>query len=450
MRKSVRPKSPKPSRKPQAVCRRSNDTYYQREQAAAVDNRQHNSMMAPPLLLRQAVVQRRLAARLSKRVAAAAAPQPHRRAMMSSTSSYASATPPLHAQPNQYVTGVTNDQLETSQAMRDWYRANFPSWKEEPETYIVTDEIDEAATTAAADDDEDEIITNPHAITLPPELTQRNIRPLVAYLRDSTNESGTRNCDRLRNPGPNDDDFPLIPGILHGSDPTSNILSVNPDSKVLVKTPWFEIQRELDRYSSGRNGSFENRVYALTIFASEDAHVGYHRSVRQLNKDDTTYHLDEETMTITEKSPPPPEVLPQRTPLMENVLVIPTDLQLHPVLHSALCVNFIRYHAKKPIKIPIRTINEEESPAIKKGGFIAFVNTFVECLVEEGGVIPEKIELECTGLRQKDVVRRERLIIPEGVTIHPRVRSDFLVGTVFGAKGVGADADMGEEETKKK
>jgi hypothetical protein len=41
------------------------------------------------------------------------------------------------------------------------------------------------------------------------------------------------------------------------------------------------------------------------------------------------------------------------------------------------------------------------------------------------------------------------LIIPKGVTIHPRVKSDFLVGTVFGAKGVGAD-EKGEEETKKK
>jgi hypothetical protein len=213
----------------------------------------------------------------------------------------------------------------------------------------------------------------------------------------------------------------------------------------MVKTPWFEIQRELDRYSSGRNGSFENRVYALTIYKGEDANVGYHKSIRLLNKDDTSYHIDEDTMTVTEIAPPPIEELPPRTPVVENVLVIASDLQLHPVLHSALCVNFIRYHPSKPIKIPIRTINEEESPAMKKGGFIAFVNTFVECLVDEGAVIPERIELECTGLRQKDVVRRERLIIPEGVTVHPRVKSDFLVGTVFGAKGSGGGGDAEEE-----
>ena len=404
-------------------------------------------MVAHPLL-RQAAVQSRLAARLSKKRTAAHHPQ---RAAAPAAMMCTTSTPPLSAQPNQYVTGVTNDQIKANQAMRDWYLANFPSWKEDPETNIVTDSLD---TSAAPDENkgETEITTNPHAITLPPSLTQRNIRPLVAYLRHSTNETGTRNCDRLRNPTtPNSDDyFPLIPGILHGSDPTSDILSIHTDSKLLVKTPWFEIQRELDRYASGRNGSFENRVYALTIYPSKDAHVGYHRSVRTLTKDDTTYHLNEETMEVTEIPPTPPQVLPDRTPLMENVLVIPSDLQLHPVAHSALCVNFIRYHPDKPIKIPIRTVNEEESPAMKRGGFIAFVNTFVECLVEEGGVIPERIELECSGLRQKDVVRRERLIIPEGVRFHPRVRDDFLVGTVFGAKGGGgADGDAGEEEAKK-
>mmetsp|Transcript_14021 Transcript_14021/g.21694 ORF Transcript_14021/g.21694 Transcript_14021/m.21694 type:complete len:410 (+) Transcript_14021:91-1320(+) len=409
--------------------------------------------MAPPLL-RQAVVQSRLAARrLSRRAATTTHQQPQRAMMMCTTS----ATSPLYAQPNQYVTGVTNNQMEANQAMRDWYTANFPSWEDDPETIIATEdpslEINNSATATATTDDEssdkgEEITTNPHAITLPPELTKRNIRPLVGYLRDPDSETGTRNCDRLRNPtGPTDDDyFPLVPGILHGSDPSSNILSIDSDSKLLVKTPWFEIQRELDRYASGRNGSFENRVYALTIFPSEDAYVGYHQSVRKLNHDGTTYQLDEETMEVTETPGTPPEVLPERTPIVENVLVIPADLQLHPVAHSALCVNFIRYHAKKPIKIPIRSVNEEESPAMKRGGFIAFVNTFVECLVEEGGVIPERIELECSGLRQKDVVRRERLIIPEGVVVHPRVKDDFLVGTVFGAKGLGADDEEEEGE----
>jgi len=34
-------------------------------------------------------------------------------------------TTPLYAQPNKYVTGVTTEQVANSQAMQDWYNANF-------------------------------------------------------------------------------------------------------------------------------------------------------------------------------------------------------------------------------------------------------------------------------------------------------------------------------------
>lgn len=101
------------------------------------------------------------------------------------------------------------------------------------------------------------------------------------------------------------------------------------------------------------------------------------------------------------------------------------------------CLNYVRCHPSKPISLPVETVNEEESPATKKGGFIAFVSTKVECLVDDGAPIPESIKMRCEGLRQKDVVRRDRLVMPEGVQVHPRVADNFLLGTVFGAKGKG-------------
>jgi hypothetical protein len=155
-------------------------------------------------------------------------------------------------------------------------------------------------------------------------------------------------------------------------------------------------------------------------------------------------------MTITEIPPSPPPILKKRTPIIENTLVIPTDLQMHPVDHTAFCLNFIRYHPGKPIRLPIRTINEEESPAMKRGGFIAFTNKTIECLIDENAVVPEYIPLECSGLRQKDVVRRDRLVLPEGVVISPRVSEDYLLGSVFGAKGGGGAVVEEEDEKKKK
>ena len=86
----------------------------------------------------------------------------------------------------------------------------------------------------------------------------------------------------------------------------------------------------------------------------------------------------------------------------------------------------------------------------KRDGFIAYVHRTSECLVEEGIPSPDHMALECSGLRQKDVVRRERLILPEGVEVSPWVKEDYLVGTVFGAKGGGAAEEGGEEKDKKK
>ncbi|KAL7539206.1 hypothetical protein ACHAXR_009615 [Thalassiosira sp. AJA248-18] len=349
-------------------------------------------------------------------------------------------TAPLYAQPHKYVTGVTSQQVDQSQAIQDWYKANFKDWQDEPEKIIIGEENDEDDKEA----EEDAVVIDPSAIILPDHLAKRNIRPLAVYLR-GPHEEGSRVCRKLRMPGVNDPNFPLIPGILHGSDPTQSIVSVDHSSKVLVKTPWFEIQRELDKYHYGINGSFENRVYALTIFPSEEAHLDHHRSRHP--KDKTTYRLDEDTMTVIETPGPPLPVPPPRTPIegMEHILVIPSDLHMHPVAHAPYCLNYKRYHPSKPIKIKIKMINEEESPTIKRGGFLALVNHFIEVLVEDGAPIPEFIELECTGLRQKDVVRRDRLIIPEGVTIHPRVPGDYLMGTVYGVRG-GDAVDGGEGE----
>jgi len=321
--------------------------------------------------------------------------------------------------------------------MRDWYAANFKDWEEEPDKFIVGEkEAEEAkAKEAAAAAAEEE---NPSIIQLPEHLTKRNIRPLVAYLREPGIEEGTRNCEKLRNPGVNDPIFPLIPGIIHGSDPTQNIVSVDASSKIMVKTPWFEIQRELDRYHYGINGAFENRVYALTVFPSDEAAVDNHRTRHP--KDRTTYKIDPETTAVIAIPAPPLPTPPPRTPVegMENILVVPADLQMHPVMHTTYCLNFIRYHPGKPIKIPIKLINEEESPTLKRGGFLGMVNRFIECMVDDGAPIPECIELECTGLRQKDVVRRDKLILPEGVRIHPRVPDDYLMGTVYGVRSTAA------------
>jgi hypothetical protein len=105
------------------------------------------------------------------------------------------------------------------------------------------------------------------------------------------------------------------------------------------------------------------------------------------------------------------------------------------VQSSIYCANFCRYHAGRPIKLPIIQINEEESPALKREGFIVPIQRYVECIVEDGVSIPEALELECTGMVTKEVIRLDRIILPDGIQVsdHVRKRGDeFIIGVVFG------------------
>ena len=95
-------------------------------------------------------------------------------------------------------------------------------------------------------------------------------------------------------------------------------------------------------------------------------------------------------------------------------------------------------------------INEEESPALKRDGFIIPIQRYIECFIEDGADIPEKLELECTGLRYKEVIRLDRIIVPDGVRFSDRVikrGDDLVVGVVHGSsRDVEAAKSTDEEE----
>jgi large subunit ribosomal protein L25 len=222
-----------------------------------------------------------------------------------------------------------------------------------------------------------------------------NIRTLHTYLRQE-DEEGSNACRRMRYDK-------MIPGMLFGSDSTNGILSNTKESKTMLKTPWPELQRELDRF----HRRFESRVYDLTVHEDESDTEG-------------TVHR-----------------------------VVPRSVQRHPVLGDIYCANFLRYFPGRPLKIPIVYINTEESPALKRDGFIIPINKHIECFVEDGVAIPDAIELECTGVVLKDVLRMDRLIFPDGVRPTDRVDPEsFVIGPVFGGRGAGDEDDDVEGATK--
>ena len=321
----------------------------------------------------------------------------------SATTSWSASAPSLDKDPGQLVSGLTQEQVDANPEIAEYMRVNFGTEQsddtingihiplEVQKEFGITEEDMQAAKKTETSKPIKQYGDPRVDAGLGTEEQQAlNIRVLKTYLRQ---DEGTKPCNRLRN------HHKLIPGILYGSDASANISSMQASSKTLLQTPWAELQRELDRF----HRRFESRVYDLTVYENEDDTEG-------------TVHR-----------------------------VLPRNVQRHPVQGKIYCSNFLRYHAKRPIKIPLQFINQEESPALKRDGYIIPVGKHAECLVEEGVRIPHHLEVECTGLVVKDVIRMDRVIFPDGVRPTNRVNTEtFVVGPVRGGRG--SDAGSGDND----
>lgn len=219
-------------------------------------------------------------------------------------------------------------------------------------------------------------------------LAALNIYRMSCHTRCQETEEGSRAGRRMRNQG-------LIPGVIYGRDPSKKISPFDEKHIIYVKTPDRYIYSGINRHGWR---DFESRVYDLTVEETGEVHR-----------------------------------------------VVPTGLQVHPIKDKFTCLNFIRYFPGKPINIPIRPINVEESPAMKRGGFIVWQNRHLECVIEDGVPIPEYLELECSGLERKQVLRQERLAFPDGVKVSQRVKDSWLLGSIFGRAAKDEEEDGAEE-----
>jgi large subunit ribosomal protein L25 len=67
----------------------------------------------------------------------------------------------------------------------------------------------------------------------------------------------------------------------------------------------------------------------------------------------------------------------------ETIRAVPQQLQRHPVSDVPISVNFMRHNPELPIrvKVPLRFVNHEKSPGIKRGGLLNHICWDVEVLI---------------------------------------------------------------------
>jgi large subunit ribosomal protein L25 len=110
--------------------------------------------------------------------------------------------------------------------------------------------------------------------------------------------------------------------------------------------------------------------------------------------------------------------------------VLPRDVQFHPVTDRPEHVDFLRVSpsTRVTVGVPVRFINENAAPGIKKGGVINIVRHTVD-LVCQAEKIPTSITIDLTGREIGDSIHISHVNLPDGV--RPQIRDrDFTIATV--------------------
>jgi large subunit ribosomal protein L25 len=145
----------------------------------------------------------------------------------------------------------------------------------------------------------------------------------------------------------------------------------------------------------------------------------------------------------------------------EKQMVIPQDIQFHPVNDRPLHVDLYRVKLDQiiSVEVSVRFVGEEESPGLKQGGTLNVVRYTVELNVAAGS-IPESLTADVSALEIGDNVKISDIVLPDGAepTITDR---DFTIATIAGrtaeivedvvedeegAEGEAAEGDAGEGE----
>jgi large subunit ribosomal protein L25 len=121
-------------------------------------------------------------------------------------------------------------------------------------------------------------------------------------------------------------------------------------------------------------------------------------------------------------------------------LVLPRDVQLHPVNDRPEHADFLRVSEKTIIRveIPVRVINEKGSPGITKGGVLNLVRHDIDVFCKATD-IPDEIVIDLNGLDVGQSIHIEDVKLPAG--IKPVASGNFTVVTLVAPSAMKSDDD---------
>ena len=124
---------------------------------------------------------------------------------------------------------------------------------------------------------------------------------------------------------------------------------------------------------------------------------------------------------------------------------LPRDVQFHVVTDRPVHVDFLRVGAdsKITVNVPVRFVDEDQSPGIKRGGVLNVVRHDVEVTCPSNG-IPDDLVVSLAGLDVGASIHISAFKLPEGVT--PTITDrDFTVATIVAPSSL--KSEEGDTET---
>jgi large subunit ribosomal protein L25 len=111
--------------------------------------------------------------------------------------------------------------------------------------------------------------------------------------------------------------------------------------------------------------------------------------------------------------------------------VLPREVQYDPVTDRPIHVDFQRVvgETRVNVDVPVVFVNEAAATGLRTGGVLNVVRHTVE-LVCTPDAIPERIEVDLTGLEIGDVIHAEQLRLPAGVALAAADREATIVTVV--------------------
>ena len=110
--------------------------------------------------------------------------------------------------------------------------------------------------------------------------------------------------------------------------------------------------------------------------------------------------------------------------------VLPKELQYHPVTDKLIHFDFLKVQedTKVTVEVPIKFLNQDTCPGLKKGGVLNLVRRLVELSCKANN-IPQSLEFDLKDSEIGDSVKISNIVLPEDVS--PTIKDrDFVIATL--------------------